>query len=351
MADAIIIASTGGSDLLARTQYRYLKKSQGYLSNIISALVTDDWSSVVSQCSTESWKEALVATLTYCRDHVPVLCERLGERLQCENVNNLSSIQNAILCYICAGNAERLAESWLAAQSQATDGDVIPSTKELQDLIEVVILFQKALELQGRNVNATGKLAELLSQYAGLLASQGALNSALTYLGPSDAADIVELRERLYYSLGHKQAYATNVRSQSQAQNVYAKSQTPNKFSQRSSIGSIQPLQPTTFNNSFNSSNFNNNSFPPVPAAAASPPQLWNNPLPAHPQAQQQQWNSTPFNPVQSNPVQPVQTKPPASQPPLFDPTAQPPRPSSVSSQGKISFHHIFLFITFEQIA
>lgn len=338
MADAIIIASTGGSDLLARTQYRYLKKSQGYLSNIISALVTDDWSSVVSQCSTDSWKEALVATLTYCRDHVPVLCERLGERLQCENVNNLSSIQNAILCYICAGNAERLAESWLAAQSQATDGDVIPSTKELQDLIEVVILFQKALELQGRNVNATGKLAELLSQYAGLLASQGALNSALTYLGPSDATDIVELRERLYFSLGHKQAYAANIRSQSQAQNIYAKSQTPNKFTQRSSIGSIQPLQPTTFNNSFNSSNFNNNSFPPVPAAAASPPQLWNNPLPAHPQAQQQQWNSTPFNPVQSNPVvPPVQTKPPAAQPPLFDPTAQPPRPSSVSSQGKIS--------------
>lgn len=342
MADAIIIASTGGSDLLARTQYRYLKKSQGYLSNIISALVTNDWSSVVSQCSTDSWKEALVATLTYCRDHVPVLCERLGERLQCENVNNLSSIQNAILCYICAGNAERLAESWLAAQSQATDGDVIPSTKELQDLIEVVILFQKALELQGRNVNATGKLAELLSQYAGLLASQGALNSALTYLGPSDAADIVELRERLYYSLGHKQAYATNIRSQSQAQNVYAKSQTPNKFNQRSSIGSIQPLQPTTFNNGFNSSNFNNTSFPPVPAAAASPQQVWNNPLPAHPQAQQQQWNSTPFNPVQSNPVvPPVQTKPPAAQPPLFDPTAQPPRPSSVSSQGKISFHHI----------
>lgn len=352
MADAIIIASTGGSDLLARTQYRYLKKSQGYLSNIISALVTNDWSSVVSQCSTDSWKEALVATLTYCRDHVPVLCERLGERLQCENVNNLSSIQNAILCYICAGNAERLAESWLAAQSQATDGDVIPSTKDLQDLIEVVILFQKALELQGRNVNATGKLAELLSQYAGLLASQGALNSALTYLGPSDAADIVELRERLYYSLGHKQAYATNIRSQSQAQNVYAKSQTPNKFNQRSSIGSIQPLQPTTFNNGFNSSNFNNTSFPPVPAAAASPQQVWNNPLPAHPQAQQQQWNSTPFNPVQSNPVvPPVQTKPPAAQPPLFDPTAQPPRPSSVSSQGKISFHHILLLISFEQIS
>lgn len=334
MADAIIIASTGGSDLLARTQYRYLKKSQGYLSNIISALVTDDWSSVISQCTTDSWKEALAATLTYCRDQVPVLCERLGDRLQCEGGDNVTSIQNAILCYICAGNAERLTESWLAAQSN----EAIQSTKELQDLIEVVILFQKALELQGRNVNATGKLAELLSQYAGLLASQGALNSALTYLGPSEAANIIELRERLYHTLGHKQAYASNVRSQSQAQNIYTKAQTPNIYGQRSSIGSIQPPQPVAFNNNYSSSNFNNN-FPAAAPTTASPSQLWNNSLPAHPQAHPA-WNSTPFVPnsvPQSNPIQsPVQTKPPAAQPPILDAT-HPPRPSSVSSQGEIN--------------
>lgn len=337
MADAIIIASTGGSDLLARTQYRYLKKSQSYLSNIISALVTDDWTSVIAQCSTDSWKEALVATLTYCRDNVPVLCERLGERLQSEGGNNLSSIQNAILCYICAGNAERLAESLLAAQLNGENGEIIPSTEELQDLIEVVILFQKALELQGRNVSATGKLAELLSQYAGLLASQGALNSALTYLGPSEATNIVELRERLYYTLGHKQAYTSNVRSQSQAQNLYQTSQTPNKFTQRPSIGSIQAPQIGSFNNSFSNNNFNNSFTPAAPTVASPQQQMWNNPVPTHPQAQP--WNSTPFAPnnvTQSNPVvPPVQTKPPSAQPPLMDPTAHPPRPSSVSSQGK----------------
>lgn len=348
MADAIIIASTGGSDLLARTQYRYLKKSQGYLSNIISALVTDDWSSVISQCSADSWKEALVATLTYCREHVPVLCERLGERLQCEGGTNLTSIQNAILCYICAGNAQRVAESWLAAQSTVANGETTPSTRELQDLIEVVILFQKALELQGRNVNATGKLAELLSQYAGLLASQGALNSALTYLGPSDAADIVELRERLYYTLGHKQAYVSNVRSQSQAQNIYVKAQTPNKFGQRASIGNIQSPQATTFNNSYNNNSFATNSYNnnfPSAAPTTTSPGMWGQPLPSHPQAQP--WNSAPFAPSnvpQSNPIlPPVQTKPPTAQPPIHDPTAQPPRPSSVSSQGTLNRFNSFL--------
>lgn len=348
MADAIIIASTGGSDLLARTQYRYLKKNPSYLSNIISALVTDDWSTVISQCTTDSWKEALVATLTYCRENVPALCERLGDRLQAEGGNDATAIQNAILCYICAGNAERLAESLLAAaQTNGINGstvDYTPSTKELQDLVEVVILFQKALELQGRNVSASGKLAELLSQYAGLLASQGALNSALTYLGPSEAADIVELRERLYHTLGHKQAYTSNARSQSQAQNIYAKSQTPqSKYAQRPSFGSVQPLQPpvaTSFNNSFNNNSFSNTSFgSSVVPPAASPPQQpsWNNALPAHPQAQP--WNAAPFaatnNVTPMNPaVPPVQSKPPLTQPPVLDPIAHPPRPSSVSSQG-----------------
>lgn len=327
IGDAIVIASTGGPELLARTQYRYLKRSQGFLSNIISALVTDDWSSVIAQCTTDSWKEALVATLTHCRDHVPILCERLGERLQFEGGNDLASIQNAILCYICAGNAERLTESWLAAHVNGTSQVNVPTTKELQDLIEIVVLFQKSLELQGRNVNSTGKLADLLSQYAGLLAAQGALSSALTYLGPSEAQDIVELRERLYYSLGHKQAYVPNARSSSQTQNIFAKSQPGNKFMQpRSSLGAAQQ-PPMPFNNAFNSN------IPPVAPTTSSPAQLWNNPVPpVHPQAQT--WNSTPFAPSNAAPPNPLM--PPLPSKPLTnDPLSHPPRPSSVSSQGK----------------
>lgn len=327
----------GGPELLARAQYRYLKKSEGYLSNIISALVTNDWGSVITQCTTDSWKEALVATLTHCRDLAPALCERLGERLQTEGANQISLVQSAILCYICAGNVERLAETWVTTHSQP-DGvnDNIPSsTKELQDLIEVVILFQKALELQGRNVNVSGKLADLLSQYAGLLAAQGALSSALTYLGPSDDQDIVDLRERLYYALGHKQAYSPKSRTQSHNQNVYSQSQAPtaNKF-QRSSLP----------NNNFNTAPVPNNVPPAVPFNAGFPnsnqqqppaPQLWNTSAVPQPAQQTSAWNAPPPL-VQStaniNPLMPpVQSKPPVDVglPP------QPPRPSSVSSQGE----------------
>lgn len=42
--DGIILAMTASSELLARTQIRYLREKNSYISNIISALVTREWS-------------------------------------------------------------------------------------------------------------------------------------------------------------------------------------------------------------------------------------------------------------------------------------------------------------------
>lgn len=74
-ADAIIIAMTGGPDLLARTQYKYFKECKGYVSSLISALVSEDWISVINNCDVYSWKEALTAALTHASDEdLPALC-------------------------------------------------------------------------------------------------------------------------------------------------------------------------------------------------------------------------------------------------------------------------------------
>jgi hypothetical protein len=70
-------------------------------------------------------------------------------------------------------------ESWTATEE--TDNPI-----KLQQLVEVVMLLIKAVEQQGRTVKVSGKLAEVLSQYAAALASQGKLTSALTYLRNSD---------------------------------------------------------------------------------------------------------------------------------------------------------------------
>lgn len=147
--EGIILASTGGPELLARIQYKYLKNSKNYLSDLISAMVTRDWTEVISKCSIDSWQEALVATINHSKDQMPILCEKLGDRIQLENGNDVQKKKNAILCYICAGNISRMVEAWIDIVLGSSTN---PSNAELQELIEVVMLLQKAMESQGRPV-------------------------------------------------------------------------------------------------------------------------------------------------------------------------------------------------------
>uniref|UniRef100_A0A1L8DVY5 Protein transport protein Sec31A n=1 Tax=Nyssomyia neivai TaxID=330878 RepID=A0A1L8DVY5_9DIPT len=192
--EGIIVAMTGGSELLARTQYRYLRRRDTSLSHVISALITQEWAGVVSECSVESWKEALVAILTHNRHQVEQLCVALGDRLMQEGKTS-EMVQNAMLCYLCAGNVEHFVNAW---QEHRATGDI-------QDLVEVVMLLQKAIEAQGRSVDVRGKLATTLAHYAKMLVGQGALESALSYMGTTTDADLVDLKERLYFALGFKQ--------------------------------------------------------------------------------------------------------------------------------------------------
>ncbi|XP_037918625.1 protein transport protein Sec31A isoform X1 [Hermetia illucens] len=325
-AEAIIIAITGGADLLTRTQFKYLEKSNSYLANIISSLVGRDWSNVAQQCTVDSWKEALVGILTHCQENTKDLCEKLGERLEKEGDSELS--RNAILCYICAGNIEKLIQSWINLNKLSSDVSKM-STSELQDLVEIIMLMQKSGEVQGRYIEPTGKLVDFLSQYAGLLASQGALDSALTYLGPSDNPELAELRDRLYYALGYKkqaqqQPYARGSLQPSSQAYQYGRPPAPgNRFGQRNSITNptAQPAAPLT-------NNFNTGLPGAVNAPSQPPLQPWKPPAPV----------ST-FNPMQPQAV-PLTSMPPMPPGPLKPPTIndgiiQPPRPSSVGSQGR----------------
>lgn len=319
---------TAGPEVLARTQFRYLRNSDGFLSNIMSALVTEDWSGVVQQCTIDSWKECLVAILTHSREQMSTLCEQLGERLLSEGGKDKKNIENAILCYICAGNVEKLVEVWPKPNFSA-GGDSANSkiTNDLQELIEVVMMLQKAIELQGRNVGVSGKLAEILSRYAGLLAAQGALTSAVTYLGPSDDANVEDLRSRLYYSLGYKQAYAAPAPQKHQFNQQSNQTKPLSRHSLPNNQVPLPVQQQPVFNTGFpmqNNSSFNTGFSGPVPHVA----QPWSN----SPSATQS------WKPLQNQPqptlvpnMNPVQTKPPTGNEYI---TQQPPRPSSVGSQG-----------------
>ncbi|XP_069043176.1 protein transport protein Sec31A isoform X2 [Lepisosteus oculatus] len=197
MADAIILAIAGGQELLAKTQKKYFDKTQSKITRLITAVVMKDWKEIVEACDLQNWREALAAVLTYAGpEEFASLCDLLGTRL--EGDGDLELQAQACLCYICAGNVEKLVACWTKAQ----DGN---SPLSLQDLVEKVVVLQRAVEAT-RSASSTpvgALLAEKMSQYASLLAAQGSLATAIAYLPSStDQAAVVQLRDRLYRAQG-----------------------------------------------------------------------------------------------------------------------------------------------------
>ncbi|XP_064306475.1 protein transport protein Sec31A isoform X15 [Phalacrocorax carbo] len=197
MADAIILAIAGGQELLSRTQEKYFAKMQSKITRLITAVVMKNWKEIVRSCDLQNWREALAAVLTYARpDEFAALCDLLGNRLESEGDTLLQT--QACLCYICAGNVEKLVACWTKAQ----DGN---SPLSLQDLIEKVVILRKAVQLtQAVDPNAVGALlAEKMSQYANLLAAQGSIAAALTFLPVNtNQPNIMLLRDRLCRAQG-----------------------------------------------------------------------------------------------------------------------------------------------------
>lgn len=103
----------------------------------------------------------------------------LGSRLEQEG--DTSMAQNACLCYICAGNVEKLVSCWSAYVRDS------PTPDALQDLVEKVMVLRKAIAIStGHDTQVqSGVLAEKLSRYAELLAAQGCAAIAINYLGSS----------------------------------------------------------------------------------------------------------------------------------------------------------------------
>uniref|UniRef100_A0AAZ3RA31 Protein transport protein Sec31A n=1 Tax=Oncorhynchus tshawytscha TaxID=74940 RepID=A0AAZ3RA31_ONCTS len=176
MADSIILAIAGGAELLEKTQRKYFTKTHSKITKLISAVVMRDWRDVLQTCELQNWKEALAAVMTYAQpEEFSSLCDLLGCRL--EAVEDCTLQAQACLCYICAGNVEKLVTCWTRAQDRHCP-------LSLQDLVEKVVVLRKAVEQnQESDPSAVGLLlGEKMSQYASLLASQGSLTNAIAYL-------------------------------------------------------------------------------------------------------------------------------------------------------------------------
>ncbi|XP_053889933.1 protein transport protein Sec31B isoform X2 [Malaclemys terrapin pileata] len=196
-ADAIILAIAGGETLLRETQMQYFAKRKTKISQLLSSIVQQNWRDVICTCDLQNWKEALAILLTYSKqEEYAQLCDILGARLESEGKGVLSS--EACLCYISSGNVERLAKCWVKNHETS-------SPLALQDLVEKVMVLSRSIEmLRGSVGPALGPvLAERVTQYARLLASQGCLAAAMSYLPrSSDELLIQQLRDRLFHAQG-----------------------------------------------------------------------------------------------------------------------------------------------------
>ena len=125
----------------------FSQQSKGWLSHLISAVVSQNWSSLISTCNPSSWAQLLAGVITHtngedfyylCRKLIIHVCygiqlklflEQLGEKLESQPDYK----QFAQVCYLCSGNVEKLVSSW--ENSSAPTGSLHLQVKHKMSLL------------------------------------------------------------------------------------------------------------------------------------------------------------------------------------------------------------------------
>ncbi|XP_063689338.1 protein transport protein Sec31A-like isoform X2 [Bolinopsis microptera] len=191
MADALAVAMAGGRELFQKTQQEYFRQATSPSAALLSCIISQRWANLVETVELSNWKEALAILLSYAKPtEFNGLCDTLADRLSADPNYTLE----ATLCYICSGNVAELLECWQSANSDDTS-----SPLQLQELIEKVMCLQST-NSTNRPLEGERVVANLL-KYSQLLAEQGKLSNALTYISatPTDAA--AEFKYKLHMAI------------------------------------------------------------------------------------------------------------------------------------------------------
>ncbi|XP_010512768.1 PREDICTED: protein transport protein SEC31 homolog B isoform X3 [Camelina sativa] len=211
MADALVIAHVGGTELWESTREKYLKTSSAPYMKVVSAMVNNDLRSLIYTRSHKFWKETLALLCTFAQgEQWTTLCDALASKLMAAG-NTLA----AVLCYICAGNVDRTVEIW--SRSLANERDGRSYAELLQDLMEKTLV----LALATGNKRFSASLCKLFESYAEILASQGLLTTAMKYLKVLDSGglspELSILRDRISMSAEPETDPAASVNTQPQS--------------------------------------------------------------------------------------------------------------------------------------
>ena len=220
LADALMLASCGGSELWARTQAAYFERQRTQLMKLVHCIVTvraprvscaarrgagftraqASLPRLVAEWPLSEWRETLAVLSTFATDaDLPVLCDSLGSRL----LHEARDAKSATLCFMVAMNLQQTVGIWVRApapscmwvalrdaarcaqvsQAEAT-ARAVGSASALQDVVEKVTVLRYAVEQRAGCEGASGGAkpeAALVIRYADLLANQGALDVAARY--------------------------------------------------------------------------------------------------------------------------------------------------------------------------
>ncbi|KAF3480522.1 uncharacterized protein GIQ15_05869 [Arthroderma uncinatum] len=201
MADALMIAFSGGQKCIEKAQEAYfLKKSEGpsYIRLLASIAGKDIWD-VVHNADLQNWKEIVAVICTFADDkEYPDLCEALGDRLEEYSRSNGSkeTRKDASFCYLASSKLEKVVSIWIRELQENENKKIEDATDEtgfsihvqvLRDFIEKVTIFRNVTKFEDseRQKPTDWKLSSLYDkyiEYAEIVATHGRLNVAEKYL-------------------------------------------------------------------------------------------------------------------------------------------------------------------------
>eukprot|EP00833_Pecoramyces_ruminatium_P004354 jgi/Orpsp1_1/1178386/evm.model.c7180000065070.1 len=214
LADALIMAICGSPELLAKARKEFFKRKRdekvymAVLENIANGHVKEMISVIDLNDSMDkgSWKDIMALICTYAKmDEFAGLCGSLGQKLEQKIKQGLTQDSKdaeetklaAVLCYLAAGELDKVIEIWLSDKnideySLSKPSEYSKYANKIQRLVERVTILRKAISfIDTEFVNnspekdgqfALHKLYEKYAEYAEVLVNQGKLDEAWTFL-------------------------------------------------------------------------------------------------------------------------------------------------------------------------
>jgi len=189
MADALAVAMAGGRELFQRTQQEYFKQAKSPSAALLCCIISQQWEQLVDTVQLDNWREALAILLSYAKPtEFNTLCDKLAARLVAAGGRDVEAAQ----CYVCSGNVTELLHCWEQGNTPATP-------LQLQDLMEKIMCLQSTSSV---NTPLSGDtVVKNVLQYSKLLAGQGKLANALTYINATGQDVAKEFKYALHMAL------------------------------------------------------------------------------------------------------------------------------------------------------